>query len=70
MKRKVELRKYDAPHLQRIYDRGIRDGADLAANTLQDFLDERIESLKDIPGIGGKTIEKIVEHLKAGMNTK
>lgn len=67
-RREVKLRKYDAPHLQRIYELGIRHGADLAANTLQDFMDERIESLKDIPGIGGKTIDKIVEHFKEGMN--
>ena len=68
MKRKFNLKKYDAPHLQRIYNQGVRDGADLASNTLQDFMDERIESLKDIPGIGGKTIERIIEHFKEGMN--
>lgn len=68
MKRKNNLKKYDAPHLQRIYNQGIRDGADLAANTLQDFMDERIESLKDIPGIGDKTIMKVIEHFKVGMD--
>lgn len=68
MKRKVNLKKYDAPHLQRIYNQGIRDGADLASHTLQNFMDERIDSLKDIPGIGEKTILKVIEHFKVGMS--
>jgi len=66
-KREVNLKKYDAPHLQRIYNQGVRDGGNIAANSLQDYLDGRIESLTSIPGIGDKTIQKIIEHFKAGI---
>lgn len=65
--RNVKLKEYKAPHLQRIYNDGVRDGGSIAANSLQDYLDERIASLKEIPGIGEKTIEKVIEHFTEGI---
>lgn len=68
--KKVKLREYKAPHLQRIYNEGVRDGGNIAAHGLQDYLDERIESLTSIPGIGDKTIQKVIEHFRAGVVKK
>lgn len=43
--RKVQLKEYKAPHLQRIYNQGVRDGANVAAHGLQDYLDERSHAI-------------------------
>lgn len=65
--RKVQLKEYKAPHLQRIYNQGVRDGANVAAHGLQDYLDERIASLREVSGIGEKTLEKVIEHFTSGI---
>ncbi|GIN84186.1 hypothetical protein J6TS2_05720 [Heyndrickxia sporothermodurans] len=58
------MKKYDSPHLQRIYERGIRDGAELAKERLEEYFVERLSTLREVPGLGEKTIQKVIEHVK------
>ena len=55
--------EYKRPDYRLIYDQGIRDGAMLAKPKANQYLIERLNSLYDVPGLGEKTIEKVVLHL-------
>jgi len=46
------------------YEKGFMDGSKLKENLITDSLNEFIDQLMFVPGIGLKTIEKIKKHLK------
>lgn len=56
-------KQYARPDYQRVYDQGIRDGAMLAKPQANQYLIERLNSLYEVPGLGDKTIEKVILHL-------
>jgi len=61
--KEVTKKTYNRPDYQRIYEQGIVDGAMLGKAQANQSLLETLLSLNEVPGLGEKTIEKVIRHL-------
>lgn len=55
------------PSLNEAWNKGKQAGYNQAADIFHAFLNERIQTLREIEGIGEKTVEKVYKHLHDGM---
>lgn len=55
------------PVFQQGFEQGRQVGKHEATEFIHSYLNERMESLTEIPGIGRKTAEKVFEHIQEGI---
>ncbi len=50
------------------YLKGFSDGKKQAGKDFERYISHMLETLQEVPGIGDKTAERIIEHFMQGMD--